>query len=81
MEIPIRWVRHTFRWEILLTEGNQCASNFGGIFRKRKKKMIRSFIYLDDPIKKRTSIGHSSRSRPKNKHKRRSWKKYRGQGR
>lgn len=22
------------RWEILLTEGNQCASNFGGIFRK-----------------------------------------------
>ena len=29
---------------------------------------------------KRTSIGFSSRSRPKNKHKRRSWKKYRGQG-
>jgi len=43
--------------------------------------MIRSFIYLDDTVKKRTSIGHSSRSRPKNKHKRRSWKKYRGQGR
>ena len=27
------------RWEILLTEGNQCASNFGGIFRKRRMKM------------------------------------------
>lgn len=31
-------------------------------------------------IKKRTSIGASVRSKPKNKHKRRSWKKYRGQG-
>ena len=30
--------------------------------------------------KKRTSIGDSSRSRPKNKHKRRSFKKYIGQG-
>ena len=30
--------------------------------------------------KKRTAIGHSVRSRPKNKHKRRSFKKYRGQG-
>jgi len=30
--------------------------------------------------KKRTSIGQSVRSRPKNKHKRRSFKKYRGQG-
>ena len=30
--------------------------------------------------KKRTSIGHSVRSRPKNKHKRRNFKKYRGQG-
>ena len=30
--------------------------------------------------KKRTSIGQSIRSRPKNKHKRRSFKKYRGQG-
>jgi len=30
--------------------------------------------------KKRTSIGCSVRSRPKNKHKRRSHKKYRGQG-
>ena len=33
-----------------------------------------------DRIKHVTSIGHSVRSIPKNKHKRRSWKKYRGQG-
>ena len=31
-------------------------------------------------IKHETSIGHSVRSTPKNKHKRRSWKRYRGQG-
>ncbi len=42
--------------------------------------MIRSYTYSFDTVKKRTSIGHSSRSQPKNKHKRRSWKKYRGQG-
>ena len=30
--------------------------------------------------KKRTSIGSSSRSRPKNKNKRENFKKYRGQG-
>ena len=30
--------------------------------------------------KKRTSIGQSIRSRPKNKHKRRNYKKTRGQG-
>jgi hypothetical protein len=29
---------------------------------------------------KRTSIGKSKNSRPLNKHKRKSWKKYRGQG-
>ena len=29
---------------------------------------------------KRTSIGMSKYTRPKNKHKRRIWKKYRGQG-
>jgi len=28
----------------------------------------------------RTSIGRSKNTRPKNKHKRRNWKKYRGQG-
>ena len=33
-----------------------------------------------DAVKKRTSIGDSVRSRPMNKNKRRSWKKYRGQG-
>ena len=33
-----------------------------------------------DPVKKRTSIGDSVRSRPKNNNKKRSWKKYRGQG-
>ena len=33
-----------------------------------------------DAVKKRTSIGYSVRSRPKNKHKKRTWKKYRGQG-
>jgi len=30
---------------------------------------------------KRTSIGSSVNSKPKNKDKRRNWKKYRGQGR
>ncbi len=30
--------------------------------------------------KKRTSIGNSNRSKPKNKHKRRTWKRYVGQG-
>ena len=34
-----------------------------------------------DKVKKRTSIGaHPRRSRPKNKNKKRCWKKYRGQG-
>ena len=33
-----------------------------------------------EPVKKRTSIGRSVRSRPKNKNKKRSYKKYRGQG-
>ena len=32
------------------------------------------------PTPKRTSIGKSSKSRPKNKHKRANWKSYRGQG-
>ena len=31
-------------------------------------------------IKKRTSIGKSSASKPKNKDKKRNWKRYRGQG-
>ena len=33
-----------------------------------------------EPVKKRTSIGNSVRSRPKNKNKRRSYKMYKGQG-
>ncbi len=33
-----------------------------------------------ETIKKVTSIGRGKRSCPKNKHKRRSWKRYRGQG-
>lgn len=32
-------------------------------------------------LKKRTSVGGSWYSRPLNKHKRRQWKRYRGQGR
>ena len=31
-------------------------------------------------VQKRTSIGRSKNSRPKNKHKKRNWKRYRGQG-
>mgnify|MGYP003110913464 FL=1 len=42
--------------------------------------MRSSFVYRNDVVKKRTSIGCSGLSRPKNKSKRRSWKKYRGQG-
>ena len=34
-----------------------------------------------EAVKKVTSIGASKRSTPKNKHKRRCWKRYRGQGR
>ena len=32
------------------------------------------------PVRKRTSIASSTRSTPKNKHKRKSWKKYNRQG-
>ena len=42
--------------------------------------MRSSFVYKNEHIKKRTSIGDSHLSRPKNKHKKRSWKKYKGQG-
>jgi len=31
-------------------------------------------------VRKRTSIGNSTRSKPKNKHKLKSWKKYNKQG-
>ena len=43
---------------------------------KRAKNII---SHIPGP-KKRTSIGQSKRSRPKNKHKRRSFKRKRGQG-
>ncbi len=38
-------------------------------------------VIQKEGIKKVTSIGNSKRSRPKNKHKRRCWKRYKGQGR
>lgn len=38
-------------------------------------------VIKKERIKKVTSIGrHPTRSTPKNKHKRRCWKRYRGQG-
>ena len=43
-------------------------------------RKAKSFTAHEPGPKKITSIGHSVRSRPKNKHKRRSFKKYRGQG-
>jgi len=46
------------------------ASSTWGKLHKKKYKTI----------PKRTSIGKSKNSRPKNKHKKKSWKKYRGQG-
>ena len=45
------------------------------------KKMGNIHAPKNPSFKHRTSIGRSSFSRPKNKHKRRSFKKYRGQGR
>ena len=46
------------------------ASSTWGKIHKKKYKIT----------PKRTSIGKSKNSRPKNKHKKKSWKKYRGQG-
>lgn len=45
------------------------------------KKSQNTFDPSLNRVKKRTSIGNSVRSTPKNKHKRTSFKKYRGQGR
>lgn len=42
------------------------------------KLLVRNEYFT--PIKKRTSIGNSSRSKPKNKHSLKSWKKYNRQG-
>ena len=46
-----------------------------------KAKGWTTFTYRKVKNEKRTSIGKSKNSKPKNKHKRRGWKKYRGQGR
>ncbi len=46
----------------------------------QEKNMRINFIYKNDNVKKKTTIGRSNLSRPLNKHKRRQWKKYRGQG-
>ena len=40
-----------------------------------------NFIHRREHIRKKTTIGRSPLSRPLNKHNRRTWKKYRGQGR
>lgn len=45
------------------------------------KKTKDTSSHVRKKIKKRTSIGKSKRSKPKGKHKRRQFKKYRGQGR
>ncbi len=44
------------------------------------KKSQNAFDPSLNRVKKRTSIGNSVRSTPKNKHKRAAFKKYRGQG-
>ena len=43
-------------------------------------KSVGSFQYKV-AVRKKTSIGQSVRSKPTNKHKRRNFKRYRGQGR
>ncbi len=40
-----------------------------------------SVVTRKTPTPKRTSIGKSKNTKPKNKHKKKGWKKYRGQGR
>ena len=45
-----------------------------------KKAKQNPYAINREPVKKRTSIGNSVRSRPKNKNKRRNFKKYKGQG-
>ena len=44
------------------------------------RKVVGAIKKFKSFFKKVTSIGDSVRSRPKNKHKRRNFKKYRGQG-
>ena len=43
-------------------------------------RKAKSYVEHEAGPKKSTSIGQSIRSRPKNKHKRRNFKRYRGQG-
>ena len=45
-----------------------------------KPKKLSSLNKKKNNVLKRTSIGKSRRSRPKNKHIKAGWKKYRGQG-
>ena len=45
------------------------------------KKISCEEIYRKSQTPKKTIIGKSRSSRPLNKHKRRNWKRYRGQGR
>ena len=42
--------------------------------------IILTLPHTKEGPKKRTSMGHSNRTRPKNKNKRRQYKKYNGQG-
>tara|TARA_Y100000310_G_scaffold230403_1_gene232814 strand:- start:508 stop:651 length:144 start_codon:yes stop_codon:yes gene_type:complete len=44
------------------------------------KSRKQTATFRKKPTPKRTSIGKSKNSRPKNKHKKRIWKRYRGQG-
>ena len=46
----------------------------------KRTKGLTSAIEKLGKVKKRTEIGKSRQSRPKSKNKRKSWKKYRGQG-
>ena len=43
-------------------------------------KKAKGLTFQRDSVRKRTSKGDSPRSRPTNKYKKRTWKKYRGQG-
>ena len=53
--------------------------SIGNRVAKRRGKSLEA-VTRKKPTPKRTSIGKSPYSRPKNKHKRQGWKRYRGQG-
>lgn len=46
----------------------------------KKGGEVKKVVLHTNSTGKRTSIGCSHNSKPNNKHKRRCWKKYRGQG-